>query len=48
MRIFDALDMLAAIASKDDEDRRRRQAQGIAKAKPKAATRDAGRRKCGT
>ena len=53
MRIFDAingmmLDMLAAIASKDYEDRRRPQAQGIAKAKPKAATRDAGRMKCGT
>jgi DNA invertase Pin-like site-specific DNA recombinase len=37
-RIFEAvngmmLDMLAAIARKDYEDRRRRQAQGIAKAK---------------
>jgi DNA invertase Pin-like site-specific DNA recombinase len=37
-RLFDAingmlLDMLAAIARKDYEDRRRRQAQGIAKAK---------------
>ena len=37
-RMFDAingmmLDMLAAVARKDYEDRRRRQAQGIAKAK---------------
>jgi DNA invertase Pin-like site-specific DNA recombinase len=40
IRIFDAingmmLDMLAAIARKDYEDRRRRQTQGIAKAKSK-------------
>ena len=33
------LDMLAAIARKDYEDRRRRQAQGIAKAKAKGAYR---------
>jgi DNA invertase Pin-like site-specific DNA recombinase len=45
-RMFDAingmlLDMLAAVARKDYDDRRRRQAQGIAKAK--AAGRQAGR-----
>ncbi len=33
------LDMLAAVARKDYEDRRRRQAQGIAKAKPEGAYR---------
>ena len=43
-RMFDAinsmlLDMLAAIARKDYEDRRRRQAQGIAKAKERGAYR---------
>jgi len=40
-RMFEALnammlDMLAAIARKDYDDRRRRQMQGIAKAKPTA------------
>jgi DNA invertase Pin-like site-specific DNA recombinase len=33
------LDMLAAVARKDYEDRRRRQAQGIAKAKSEGAYR---------
>ena len=51
-RMFDALngmllDMLAAIARKDYDDRRRRQAQGIAKAKAegrmKGRPEDAGR-----
>jgi DNA invertase Pin-like site-specific DNA recombinase len=32
------LDMLAAVARKDYEDRRRRQAQGIEKAKANAST----------
>jgi DNA invertase Pin-like site-specific DNA recombinase len=43
-RMFDAingmmLDMLAAVARKDYEDRRRRQSQGIAKAKANGAYR---------
>lgn len=37
------LDMLAAIARKDYTDRRRRQAEGIAKAKTEGPTRGAGR-----
>ena len=42
-RMFEALnammlDMLAAIARKDYDDRRRRQMQGIVKARPKAST----------
>lgn len=47
-RMFEAvngmmLDMLAAVARKDYEDRRRRQAQGIANAKAKDATKYRGR-----